>query len=108
MRKTAPTADAAPSEQQSREDHDDFWDNPETLVVAPHKIGKNEAPDWKTWPLLLGKRVRQVWTVSLLNTLARDNKDHLVMFERERGKDDADAIRRAFEERRAALGKPAQ
>jgi hypothetical protein len=77
-----------------------FWTNATLAVACPKK---GNAPDWRMYPLALGPRIRQAWTLSLLNLLWRDNVDNMKLFEQTQGALAAGDLKRQFAERKQAL-----
>ena len=77
-----------------------FWTNATLAVACPKK---GNAPDWRMYPLALGPRIRQAWTMALLNQLWRDNADNMKLFEQTQGALAAGDLKRQFAERKQAL-----
>ena len=77
-----------------------FWTGATLAVACPKK---GNAPDWRMYPLALGPRIRQAWTMALLNQLWRDNADNMRLFEQTQGALAAGDLKRQFAERKQAL-----
>jgi hypothetical protein len=91
-------ADGMPSDI-SPTDHR-FWTGASFAVACPKK---GNAPDWRMYPLALGPRIRQAWTMALLNQLWRDNSENLTLFEQTQGALAAAEIKKQFSERKQVL-----
>jgi hypothetical protein len=94
----AQTADVAPIDL-SPADHR-FWHGESFAVACPKK---GNAPDWRMYALALGPRIRQAWTIALLNQLARDNQQNVSLFEAAQGAEQAAQLKLLFAERREQL-----
>jgi hypothetical protein len=71
------TAPAAVS-PQSGDRHDPFWDRDSLRIDPPN--GRTGKPDWKAWTALLIPRIRQAWSVPLVNELLDANRDVIEMY----------------------------
>lgn len=93
-----------PAATQTAERHDAFWDKASLRIdPAPDRRDRN-AKDWRTWPALLTPRIRQAWSMPLLNALYQDNQDNLALYGQAVGQRDADEIASLFEDARARIG----
>jgi hypothetical protein len=72
--------DSAPAaaSPQSGDRHDPFWDRDSLRIDPPN--GRTGKPDWKAWTALLIPRIRQAWSVPLVNELLDANRDVIEMY----------------------------
>lgn len=96
---------AAEAPPQSGERHDPFWDR-DSLRIDPMPVkggGSLNKLDWRTWPALLTPRIRQAWSIPLLNALAVDNHENLDRYASAVGARDRDEIDGLFQDARDRL-----